>query len=164
MKAEERAESIWRVEHPSPLEDGCCEIDVCAAMLDAVHVAVIAQIKEAEEAARLEEREACAEPRMSMFAIGDSRWAGGSKLIEECGETVQVCGKLMGTRGGTQHWEGRPLDERLEDELADLQAAITFVIQCNPLDGERIRGRTKEKLERFNHWHAAEDPPPQGGG
>lgn len=96
-----------------------------------------------------------------MFAIGDADWPGISKLIEECGEIAQVCGKLMGTRGGTEHWEGRPLDERMEDELADLQAAIRFVIKHNPLDATKIAGRSREKLARFEAWHQEDNPPQQ---
>lgn len=30
-----------------------------------------------------------------MFSIGSKRWPGISKLIEECGEVLQIAGKLM---------------------------------------------------------------------
>jgi NTP pyrophosphatase (non-canonical NTP hydrolase) len=54
-----------------------------------------------------------------MFAIGDNEWAGLSKLIEEAGEVIQVGGKLMGSRGDTNHWSG-DLREKLVEELGDL--------------------------------------------
>lgn len=88
-----------------------------------------------------------------MFAIGDGEWPGISKLVEEAGEVVQVCGKLMGTRGVAQHWDGSDLRDRLQEELADLQAAITFVmVQCD-LDLAAISKRTGVKLETFLAWH-----------
>lgn len=31
-----------------------------------------------------------------MFAIGDKEWPGISKLIEEAGEVLQICGKAHG--------------------------------------------------------------------
>lgn len=88
-----------------------------------------------------------------MFAIGDKEWPGISKLVEEAGETLQACGKLMGTGGQEQHWDGSNLHARLEDELADLTAAILFVREMNALDGERFDERVQKKLERFRRWH-----------
>lgn len=66
-----------------------------------------------------------------MFAIGDEEWPGISKLAEEAGEVLQVIGKLMGTRGQTKHWNVPDLKKALEDEIADLDAAIAFVkVHC----------------------------------
>lgn len=89
-----------------------------------------------------------------MFAIGDKEWPGISKLVEECGEALQVCGKLMGTGGEEKHWDGSNLHQRLEDELADLQAAIMFVREVNCLDSDRHDQRVAKKLARFRAWHA----------
>lgn len=91
-----------------------------------------------------------------MFAIGDREWPGISKLVEEAGEVGQVCGKLMGSRGEINHYDGSNLKCRLEDEMADLMAAIMFVAQKNELDEERIRERAEEKLALFEKWHATE--------
>lgn len=88
-----------------------------------------------------------------MFAIGDKEWPGISKLIEECGETLQVCGKLIATGGEERHWDGSNLHKRLEDELADLKAAILFVCDENCLDGEQFEVRVQKKLARFRRWH-----------
>lgn len=88
-----------------------------------------------------------------MFAIGDKEWPGISKLVEECGETLQVCGKLMGAAGQEQHWDGSNLHVRLEEELADLTAAILFVRELNALDGKRYAQRVEKKLARFRAWH-----------
>lgn len=97
---------------------------------------------------------------VGMFAIGDKEWPGISKLVEECGETLQVAGKLMGSRGTILHWDGSNLKTRLEDELADLIAAATFVADNCRLDRERIRSRADSKLALFRSWHAKEDPLP----
>lgn len=93
-----------------------------------------------------------------MFAIGDKDWPGISKLVEECGEVQQVCGKLMGTNGLPAHWDGTNLQDRLEDELADLQAAIAFVIELNKLNAAKIHNRRAEKLLRFVQWHRKQRP------
>lgn len=94
-----------------------------------------------------------------MFFIGATKWPGISKLMEECGEVLQVCGKLIATRGEVKHWDGeKPLDERLLDELADLCAAIDFVVIENFSLKEivALNERAKEKLDRFKRWHADE--------
>lgn len=95
----------------------------------------------------------------TMFHIGAQKWPGISKLMEECGEVLQVCGKLIATRGETKHWDGGPpLDERLLDELADLSAAINFVLSSNFTESqiEQWDLRVTEKIERFFRWHANE--------
>jgi NTP pyrophosphatase (non-canonical NTP hydrolase) len=91
-----------------------------------------------------------------MFSIGSKRWPGISKLIEECGEVVQVCGKLMRLRGELAHWDGTNLRERLQDELGDLLAAISFVIHFCDLDDTAIQKRAYKKRALFEHWHITE--------
>lgn len=88
------------------------------------------------------------------FMIGATRWPGISKLIEEAGEVVQVCGKLLATQGETQHWDGPPLDERLADELGDLLAAIYFVREHCPVSADAIEQRALDKLRLFEKWHS----------
>ena len=86
------------------------------------------------------------------FSIGGELWPGISKLIEECGEVIQVCGKLIGSHGDINHWDGTNLKERLEIELADLLAAISFVIPHNNLDPMSIEERRKQKIDLFYEW------------
>lgn len=92
-----------------------------------------------------------------MFAIGDKDWPGISKLVEEAGEVLQICGKLMGTRGALKHWNVENLKEALEDEIADLTATCAFVIGACHLDRKRILDRYVVKLNRFNRWHSLGD-------
>ena len=98
-----------------------------------------------------------------MFAIGDRKWSGISKLAEEAGEVLQVLGKLIGARGSVEHWDGTNLRVRLHHELADLLAAIDFVVQVNNLDVSEIEHRRRRKLELFYQWHRQGDPEPEGG-
>ena len=93
---------------------------------------------------------------MSDFSIGGKKWPGISKLIEEMGEVAQVCGKLIGSRGEENHWDGTNLRRRLEDELADLTAAIRFVQQSNGLNANAIADRARVKLILFDGWHDSE--------
>jgi len=87
------------------------------------------------------------------FGIGSRMWPGISKLIEEAGEVTQVCGKLLGSSGVVDHWDGTNLKDELQKELADLSAAIEFVIQQCCLDAPAIRERTDKKLDLFEQWH-----------
>lgn len=97
------------------------------------------------------------------FAIGARRWPGISKLIEECGEVVQICGKILGAGGAANHWDGSNLRERLHEEIADLRAALAFVVAANELDDLVIERRTREKIVQFTRWHVYPEPPPEDG-
>lgn len=88
-----------------------------------------------------------------MFAIGSPVWPGLSKLTEEAGEVQQVIGKLMGTGGQEQHWDGSNLRERLIEEMGDNWAALQFVAHHNRLDPEALERRRAQKLALFNQWH-----------
>jgi NTP pyrophosphatase (non-canonical NTP hydrolase) len=98
-----------------------------------------------------------------MFAIGDNEWAGISKLVEEMGELTQVCGKLMGARGDTNHWSG-DLRAKFIEELGDVQAALDFVIGANfsEAEEEQIEIQYQRKIDTFIEWQAT-DPPLPGG-
>lgn len=88
------------------------------------------------------------------FAIGSDVWPGLAKLAEECGELVQVIGKLVAMGGCTSHFDGTDLQLRLTEEMADVQAALEFVRRFNPvLDQYLLSGRAFEKLSTFKRWH-----------
>ena len=80
---------------------------------------------------------------------------GLSKLIEECGEVLQIAGKLLAYPNG-RHPDGKgDLKSRLELELGDLRAAIQFVIETHRLDGScTISEQYARKLALFREWHA----------
>lgn len=88
------------------------------------------------------------------FAFGDDEWPGIAKLIEEMGEVGQVVGRLMALHGQLATLGGIDVKRDLVKELADLQAAIDFVM------GERTREergvfteRRSTKLALFQKWH-----------
>lgn len=89
-----------------------------------------------------------------MFAIGDKEWPGVSKLLEEMGELSQVLGKLMGSRGDTNHWSG-DLKTKLIEEMGDTLAALTFVAdKCLTADEDKaMQKQADTKYFRFNEWH-----------
>ncbi len=89
---------------------------------------------------------------MNDFNLSGRSWPGLSKLIEECGEVVQVCGKLLGSNGVIHHWDGSNLKDRIEEELADLGAAIDFVVFWCNLSSEKIEKRRRVKLDKFQEW------------
>lgn len=91
-----------------------------------------------------------------IFGFGAPKWPGIAKLVEECGEVLQVCGKLMMTDGErVEHWDGSNLRVRLIEELADVSAATQFVwnMVLDDKERERFSRRFKEKLSLFNKWH-----------
>lgn len=96
-----------------------------------------------------------------LFAFGADAWPGLAKLMEEAGEVVQVCGKLLMTYGEPKHWDGTDLKARLEEELGDLLAAADFVQMHCGLDMSRIDGQRRRKRLRFEQWHRDGDPLPK---
>ena len=92
------------------------------------------------------------------FGFESDVWPGLSKLVEEAGEVLTICGKFMGTGGDPEYWDGRNLREELTKEFGDLIAAMEFVIKFNKLDGHAIRQRMLEKLVKFEQWREKERP------
>lgn len=92
------------------------------------------------------------------FGIGSDVWPGLGKLSEEAGETLAVIGRLIAFPDGTDHEDrgGGNLRLQLEDELADLLAAIKYTVFANGLNGMAINERFKVKTERFRRWHDEE--------
>jgi hypothetical protein len=95
------------------------------------------------------------------FTFGSEIWPGVAKLIEEAGEVLQICGKLMSTNGEDNYWEDRNIHADFQDELADLQAALSWVIEENQdkLDLDYMTERLDLKQELFDKWHADGDDP-----
>lgn len=88
------------------------------------------------------------------YAIGGAKWPGASKALEECGELVQVLGKLIGAGGATAHWDGTDLRARLVAEIADVRAALDFFVEVNDLPADEIDKRTARKRTTYHRWHA----------
>lgn len=80
---------------------------------------------------------------------------GLAKLSEELGELQQVVAKKMACMDTDEHWDGAgSLKARMEDECADVIAAIRFVQEQFDLDVAAMGSRAQMKLDRFRGWHA----------
>jgi len=84
---------------------------------------------------------------------------GLSKLTEELGEVQQIVGKMLqypylqkGYECEKLHPDGTHLRTRLEQELGDVLAAITFVTKKLKLDEIAIEKRWIDKIQVFNIW------------
>lgn len=88
------------------------------------------------------------------LAIGSDTWPGLAKLAEECGELLQVIGKLI-AYPDSPHPDGSDLVVRLGEEIGDVLGAAAFVLEANDMP-EGITSRSRTKLMRFRAWHEAE--------
>lgn len=75
------------------------------------------------------------------------------KLAEECGELIQAAMKKVACPDDI-HWDGSNLKERLEDEIADVRAACSFVANYFELSYDRMADRYDMKRELYDYWHA----------
>lgn len=96
------------------------------------------------------------------YGIGTTTWPGLAKVVEECGELLQVLAKIMATGGLDHSWEQEDgstlgwgdLTDALHEELGDLQGAINFFTTVNDkIDTDRIIERSSEKFLTFCQWH-----------
>ena len=99
------------------------------------------------------------------YGIGAEHWPGVGKVLEEQSELATVLGKLMGSNGARQHWSGDLL-RMMQDEIADVRAALAFLEEANPelnegrpehgfhlTDGTEYMSRREEwKLSLFRSW------------
>lgn len=83
---------------------------------------------------------------------------GLTKLIEECGELVQICAKKLAYYDTDDHPDGNgSMEARISEEIADVLAAMAFVCDKFRLDDEMITNRVKDKLELFQQWDDSQD-------
>jgi len=80
------------------------------------------------------------------------RYRGIFKLTEECGELLTDIGKLA-VFPDVPHPDGKGLmNPRIQDELADVLAAVQYFIENNDFDKNYINNRKEEKLKKFKQW------------
>ncbi len=80
-------------------------------------------------------------------------WRGISKLMEECGELIQIAAKAQAFPTG-DHPDGKgPVQPRLVEELADVKAAIRYFEEANGLAVDTEHDpRFLDKLAKFRAW------------
>jgi hypothetical protein len=80
------------------------------------------------------------------------------KLVEECGELQQIAAKKMARMDSDDHWDNAgPISERLENEIADVKAAMWIVEHNFNLSHFRIDARAHEKFSLFVKWMEEND-------
>ncbi len=78
---------------------------------------------------------------------------GLTKLVEECGELAQIAAKKIAYPDTDEHPDGKgSMKTRMEDEMADVMAAIAFVCEKFGLDEARMFARGSMKTELFKKW------------
>lgn len=83
---------------------------------------------------------------------------GLNKLMEECGELVQIAAKKQAYPNTDHHPDGKgSMSSRLEEECADVCAAILFVAENYKFDTARMNARIERKLALFNQWHKGDE-------
>lgn len=78
---------------------------------------------------------------------------GLAKLAEELGELQQVVGKMLAYGAGEHPDGGKLLINRLEEEMADVCAAIDFVSITHKVNVNFVQERSLKKVEQFMRWH-----------
>lgn len=79
---------------------------------------------------------------------------GLAKLIEECGELIQVAGKRLAYYTTDYPPDNGPrLTQRLEEEICDVMAAYLLVVTLNELELKLVDERETMKFKRFMEWH-----------
>lgn len=97
------------------------------------------------------------------LTFGSSTWPGLVKVAEEAGEVVQVIAKMLAVGADPSRRGTAAMRHRLLEEIADLNAAVTFALDHSDLDAtERsfIAERTAAKREKYGRWHADRSPRP----
>lgn len=75
------------------------------------------------------------------------------KLMEECGELVQICAKKLAYYDTDDHPDGEgSMRTRMTEEMGDVLAAIAFVVRKFEISQDALNARKNKKLELFLEW------------
>ena len=66
--------------------------------------------------------------------------------MEECGELIQACSKVIRTKGKTKYLRN------LQDEIGDVMTMIEIMKMSGLVTDEQITDRMKEKKEKLMTW------------
>ena len=66
--------------------------------------------------------------------------------MEECGELIQACSKVIRSNGKTKYLKN------LQDEVGDVVCMIKLLIASNLVTEEQIDDRVKEKKQKLKKW------------
>lgn len=122
-----------------------------------------AQLTGFDAAAQEQAYRAANPPTLTVGAPGSGgmHCGGLTKLMEECGELIQIAAKAATYPDDDYHpdqldpttdAEMQTTNSRMEDEMADVLAAVQFVIRKRGLDQGAITERMATKLATFTKW------------
>ncbi len=80
---------------------------------------------------------------------------GLTKVIEECGELIQVCAKKINYMHTDDHPDGTNLRIRMFEEIADVMATLDFMMDKFKVTESELKSityRAKHKVALFNQW------------
>ena len=66
--------------------------------------------------------------------------------MEECGELIQACSKMIRTKGKTKYLRN------LQDEIGDVMTMIEIMKHSGLVTDERFADRMEEKKEKLMKW------------
>lgn len=66
--------------------------------------------------------------------------------MEECGELIQACSKMIRTKGKTKHLHN------LQDEIGDVMTMIEILRDGGFVSDKQIADRVKVKKEKLMKW------------
>jgi NTP pyrophosphatase (non-canonical NTP hydrolase) len=66
--------------------------------------------------------------------------------MEECGELIQACSKMIRTKGKTKYLRN------LQDEIGDVMTMIEIMKHSGLVTDEQIADRMEEKKEKLMKW------------
>ena len=66
--------------------------------------------------------------------------------MEECGELIQACSKMIRTKGKTKYLRN------LQDENGDVMTMIEIIKHSGLVTDEQIADRMEEKKEKLMKW------------
>ena len=66
--------------------------------------------------------------------------------MEECGELIQACSKVIRTKGKTKYLRN------LQDEIGDVMTMIEIMKMSGLVTDEQIADRMEEKKEKLMKW------------
>ena len=81
---------------------------------------------------------------------------GANKVQEECGELLQALAKREAVGPGKRHWDGSLVDRRVEEEMADVLAAIQYAAERMGLNQKLIAARMEKKYALYCKWERDE--------
>jgi NTP pyrophosphatase (non-canonical NTP hydrolase) len=92
------------------------------------------------------------------YSFGNPLLPGLAKLMEECGELVQILAKKM-AYPLEPHPDGQDTDARIVEEMGDVLAGITFYGSLNLTKEQQdaVEARRDKKVELFRSWHAGKE-------